>query len=400
MSDNKWIDLRSDTVTQPTQQMREAMYQAQVGDDVYGDDPTVNQLEKKAAEMMGKEAALFVASGTMGNAVAVMSHTKRGDEIILSDTAHIVAHEVGGAAILAQAFIRTLHFDNGIFDAEQMAAAVRDSSNIHFPPTGLICVEEPLATGKVVPLNVLQEVYRMAQQKGIPVHMDGARIFNAATALGVDVKEIAACADSVMFCLSKGLCAPVGSMLVGSKEYIERARRNRKMLGGGMRQCGFLAAAGLVALDVMTKRLGEDHENARYMAQRLQKMPGVSLDLDAVEINMVFFKLDAPQQVIDILPQKMYEQGIKINGIEDGEFRFVTTHDTSRQDIDRALDVFEQEPPDTTAELFQLENAILTPHNAAHTWESTARMGLHAAQGIHEVLSGQEPTWPVNHPQK
>lgn len=163
MSDNKWIDLRSDTVTQPTQQMREAMYQAQVGDDVYGDDPTVNQLEKKAAEMMGKEAALFVASGTMGNAVAVMSHTKRGDEIILSDTAHIVAHEVGGAAVLAQAFIRTLHFENGIFDAEQMAAAVRDSSNIHFPPTGLICVEEPLATGKVVPLNVLQEVYRMAQ---------------------------------------------------------------------------------------------------------------------------------------------------------------------------------------------------------------------------------------------
>lgn len=285
MSDNKWIDLRSDTVTQPTQQMREAMYQAQVGDDVYGDDPTVNQLEKKAAEMMGKEAALFVASGTMGNAVAVMSHTKRGDEIILSDTAHIVAHEVGGAAVLAQAFIRTLHFENGIFDAEQMAAAVRDSSNIHFPPTGLICVEEPLATGKVVPLNVLQEVYRMAQQKGIPVHMDGARIFNAATALGVDVKEIAACADSVMFCLSKGLCAPVGSMLVGSKEYIDRARRNRKMLGGGMRQCGFLAAAGLVALDVMTKRLGEDHENARYMAQRLQKMPGVSLDLDAVEIT-------------------------------------------------------------------------------------------------------------------
>ena len=243
---------------------------------------------------------------------------------------------------LRQAFVRTLHFENGIFDAEQMAAAVRDSSNIHFPPTGLICVEEPLATGKVVPLNVLQEVYRMAQQKGIPVHMDGARIFNAATALGVDVKEIAACADSVMFCLSKGLCAPVGSMLVGSKEYIDRARRNRKMLGGGMRQCGFLAAAGLVALDVMTKRLGEDHENARYMAQRLQKMPGVSLDLDAVEINMVFFKLDAPQQVIDTLPQKMYEQGIKINGIEDGEFRFVTTNDTSRQDIDHALDVFEQ----------------------------------------------------------
>lgn len=338
----KWIDLRSDTVTQPTQEMREAMYHAQVGDDVYGDDPTMNELERKAAEMLGKEAALFMASGTMGNAVAVMSHIQRGNEVILSDTAHIVAHEVGGAAVLSQAFIRTLHFKDGLFDAEQIRAAIRDRSNIHYPYTGLICVEEPLATGKVVPLERLQQVYQMAKEENIPVHMDGARIFNAATALGVDVKEIAACTDSVMFCLSKGLCAPVGSMLVGSKEYIERARRNRKMLGGGMRQCGFLAAAGLIALEVMTKRLQEDHDNAKYMAQRLQKMPGVTLDVNSVEINMVFFKLDAPKEVIDSLPEKMLEAGVKINGIEDGEFRFVTTHDTSREDIDRALDAFEK----------------------------------------------------------
>lgn len=338
----KWIDLRSDTVTQPTQEMREAMYRAQVGDDVYGDDPTMNELERKAAEMLGKEAALFVASGTMGNAVAVMSHIQRGNEVILSDTAHIVAHEVGGAAVLSQAFIRTLHFKDDLFDAEQIRAAIRDRSNIHYPYTGLICVEEPLATGKVVPLERLQQVYKMAKEENIPVHMDGARIFNAATALGVDVKEIAACTDSVMFCLSKGLCAPVGSMLVGSKEYIERARRNRKMLGGGMRQCGFLAAAGLIALEVMTKRLQEDHDNAKYMAQRLQKMPGVTLDMNSVEINMVFFKLDAPKKVIDSLPEKMLEAGVKINGIEDGEFRFVTTHDTSREDIDRALDAFEK----------------------------------------------------------
>lgn len=338
----KWIDLRSDTVTQPTQEMREAMYHAQVGDDVYGDDPTMNELERKAAEMLGKEAALFMASGTMGNAVAVMSHIQRGNEVILSDTAHIVAHEVGGAAVLSQAFIRTLHFKDGLFDAEQIRAAIRDRSNIHYPYTGLICVEEPLATGKVVPLERLQKVYKMAKEENIPVHMDGARIFNAATALGVDVKEIAACTDSVMFCLSKGLCAPVGSMLVGSKEYIERARRNRKMLGGGMRQCGFLAAAGLIALEVMTKRLQEDHDNAKYMAQRLQKMPGVTLDMNSVEINMVFFKLDAPKEVIDSLPEKMLEAGVKINGIEDGEFRFVTTHDTSREDIDRALDAFEK----------------------------------------------------------
>lgn len=338
----KWIDLRSDTVTQPTQEMREAMYRAQVGDDVYGDDPTMNELERKAAEMLGKEAALFMASGTMGNAVAVMSHIQRGNEVILSDTAHIVAHEVGGAAVLSQAFIRTLHFKDGLFDAEQIRAAIRDRSNIHYPYTGLICVEEPLATGKVVPLERLQQVYKMAKEENIPVHMDGARIFNAATALGVDVKEIAACTDSVMFCLSKGLCAPVGSMLVGSKEYIERARRNRKMLGGGMRQCGFLAAAGLIALEVMTKRLQEDHDNAKYMAQRLQKMPSVTLDMNSVEINMVFFKLDAPKEVIDSLPEKMLEAGVKINGIEDGEFRFVTTHDTSREDIDRALDAFEK----------------------------------------------------------
>ena len=338
----KWIDLRSDTVTQPTQEMREAMYRAQVGDDVYGDDPTMNELERKAAEMLGKEAALFMASGTMGNAVAVMSHIQRGNEVILSDTAHIVAHEVGGAAVLSQAFIRTLHFKDGLFDAEQIRAAIRDRSNIHYPYTGLICVEEPLATGKVVPLERLQQVYKMAKEENIPVHMDGARIFNAATALGVDVKEIAACTDSVMFCLSKGLCAPVGSMLVGSKEYIERARRNRKMLGGGMRQCGFLAAAGLIALEVMTKRLQEDHDNAKYMAQRLQKMPGVTLDMNSVEINMVFFKLDAPKEVIDSLPEKMLEAGVKINGIEDGEFRFVTTHDISREDIDRALDAFEK----------------------------------------------------------
>lgn len=338
----KWIDLRSDTVTQPTQEMREAMYRAQVGDDVYGDDPTMNELERKAAEMLGKEAALFMASGTMGNAVAVMSHIQRGNEVILSDTAHIVAHEVGGAAVLSQAFIRTLHFKDGLFDAEQIRAAIRDRSNIHYPYTGLICVEEPLATGKVVPLERLQKVYQMAKEENIPVHMDGARIFNAATALGVDVKEIAACTDSVMFCLSKGLCAPVGSMLVGSKEYIERARRNRKMLGGGMRQCGFLAAAGLIALEVMTKRLQEDHDNAKYMAQHLQKMPGVTLDMNSVEINMVFFKLDAPKEVIDSLPEKMLEAGVKINGIEDGEFRFVTTHDTSREDIDRALDAFEK----------------------------------------------------------
>lgn len=337
-----YIDLRSDTVTQPTQEMRDAMYNAKVGDDVYGDDPTVKELEQVAAQMLGKEAAMFVPSGTMGNAIAVITHTSRGNEIILSDTAHIIAHEVGGAAVLSQAFMRTIPYENGIPDPQKIKNAIRDKSNIHYPKTGLICVENPLSTGKVVPLEILQQVYSLAQAEGIPVHLDGARIFNAATALGVDVKEIAACADSVMFCLSKGLCAPVGSMLVGSAEWIERAIRNRKMLGGGMRQSGFLAAAGLVALNVMTKRLEEDHANAKYMAEKLSQIPGVELDMGSVQINMVFFKLNKSKQMIDILPEKMLEKGIRINGYEDGEFRFVATNDVTKDQIDFAISALDK----------------------------------------------------------
>ena len=336
-----FIDLRSDTVTHPTDEMRKAMAAAPVGDDVYGDDPTVRRLEELAAKTLGKEAAMFVPSGTMGNQVAIMTHTRRGDEVICSENAHIVIHEVGATAVLSGVCLRTVKSDDDQLTAEAVERAVRPD-DIHMPRTGLVEMENALSNGRVMPLEKMKEVYEAAHRHGLPVHLDGARIFNAAAALGVEARAIAQYGDSVMFCLSKGLCAPVGSMVCGDADFIARARKNRKILGGGMRQCGFLAAAGLVALDVMTKRLGEDHENARYMAQRLQKMPGVSLDLDAVELNMVFFKLDAPQQVIDTLPQKMYEQGIKINGVEDGEFRFVTTNDTNRQDIDHALDVFEQ----------------------------------------------------------
>ena len=333
-TERKWIDLRSDTVTQPTQQMREAMFNAQVGDDVYGDDPTMNELEKKAAEMLGKEAALFMASGTMGNAVAVMSHTSRGDEIILSDTAHIVAHEVGGAAVLSQAFIRTLHFENGIFDAEQIRSAIRDRSNIHYPRTGLICVEEPLATGKVVPLDKLQAVYKMAKEEGLPVHMDGARIFNAATALGVDVKEIAACADSVMFCLSKGLCAPVGSVLAGPKDVIWRARRARRILGGGLRQGGVLAAAGLIALRDMTARIPEDHENAKYLGSLLDAIDGVHVYTDRIQIDMVFFTADWDADKAARFPGWMLERGAKVTGCMGGEYRMVCHYGVSRADCE------------------------------------------------------------------
>ncbi|MFI3313676.1 MAG: low-specificity L-threonine aldolase [Eubacteriales bacterium] len=330
------IDLRSDTVTMPTASMREAMFVAQVGDDVYGDDPTMSQLETLAAQMLGKEAAMFVPSGTMGNQVAIMTHVPRGGEVICGSESHIIAHEVGGAAAMTGAFMRPLAFPDNMPNVAQIANAIR-GENIHYPDTALIEMENPLAVGKVVPLETLQEVYKLAQSKGIPIHLDGARLFNGALALGVEPKELTACCDSVMVCLSKGLCAPVGSILAGSADFIHRARRNRKMMGGGLRQAGFLAAAGILALTDMTKRLHIDHENAKILAEKLQKIPQVIVDLEAVEINMVFFKLDIPQDVKDGLEAKMLEKSIKINGEEDGYFRFVTTNDVTTADLDTVI---------------------------------------------------------------
>ena len=239
-----YIDLRSDTVTMPTEKMRQAMAQAEVGDDVYVDDPTVNRLEQTAAQVLGKEAALFLSSGTQSNQVAVMSWTKRGDEIIVSDSCHIYEHEVGAVAVLAGANMRTLHFEGGIPDAAMIEKAIR-GVDIHFPETALICMENALSNGRVVPLSVMEQVYQVGQRHKVPVHLDGARVFNAATALGVDVKQITQYCDSVSCCLSKGLCAPVGTVLAGSREFIAKARKNRKMLGGGMRQAGVIAAPAL-----------------------------------------------------------------------------------------------------------------------------------------------------------
>lgn len=335
----RYIDLRSDTVTQPTQAMRDAMYAAVVGDDVYQDDPTVNELEALAAEMLGKEAALFVPSGTMGNQLGLMCHTHRGDEVIVSADCHIVMHEVGAAAILSGVNLRQLSFHKGIFDPKMIEKAIRPD-DIHEPKTALICMENALANGMVVPVEIMEEVYELAKKNGIPVHLDGARLFNAATALNVDVKEITRNCDTVSCCLSKGLCAPVGSVLAGDAGTIARARKYRKMLGGGMRQCGLLAASGIISLNEMTKRLKEDHDNAKYMAKKLGEMKGVEVDLDSVQINMVFFKLDRPDDLIESLPEKMLEKGIKINGEELGEFRFVTSNDVSREDVDYALSVF------------------------------------------------------------
>ena len=337
----RYIDLRSDTVTMPTAEMRKAMFEAEVGDDVYGDDPTINRLEKLAADIVGKEAAMFVASGTMGNQLGVMTHTLRGDEIILGENAHIAVHEVGAAAVLSGVQLRTIKSGDDILYPELVEKAIR-SDDIHEPRTGLICLENALANGTVVPLEVMKKEYELAVERGIPVHLDGARLFNAAAALGVTAADIVQYTDSVQFCLSKGLCAPVGSILAGTSAFINRARKNRKLLGGGMRQAGFLAAAGIIALQDMTKRLEKDHENARYLGKRLLEIPGIELNPDKIQINMVFFKLNRPDFDPNLLVSKFFEKGIKINGEEGGLFRFVTNNDVNKQDIDFVIDTMKE----------------------------------------------------------
>ncbi len=334
-----YIDLRSDTVTKPTAEMREAMYRAPVGDDVYQDDPTINELEREAAHILGKEAALFVPSGTMGNQLGIMTHTRRGDEVIASADCHIFMHEVGAAAVLSSVTLRQLSYPDGVPVPAMIEAAIRPE-DIHEPQTALICLENALANGRVVKLSTMAEIANIARAHQIPVHLDGARIFNAAVALGVEAKEIAQYANTVSCCLSKGLGAPVGSVLAGGADTITRARKYRKMLGGGMRQAGILAAAGLIAIRDMPKRLGEDHENAKYMAARLAQIPGVTIDPASVEINLVFFRIDSPRAVLDALPDRMRAAGVLINGEELGEMRFVTHIGVTRANIDYALDAF------------------------------------------------------------
>lgn len=331
-----FIDLRSDTVTMPTPEMREAMANALVGDDVYQDDPTVNKLEELAAKMLGMEAALFVPSGTFGNQLALFTHTKRGQEVIIGKNNHVVVHEVGGSAVIAGVQLRTIDTDNGKMDPQVVEKSIR-ADDIHEPETGLICVENAHSVGTVIPLENLKAIKAIGEKHNIPVHMDGARIFNAAVSSGVDVKEIASCADTIMFCLSKGLAAPVGSMLVGNKKFIEKARKNRKLLGGGMRQVGILAAAGIIALEKMTLRLNEDHENAKYLADELSKIPGISVCFDKLDIDMAFFEISEDIISSKKFVEKLFEKNIKINGIDNGEYRFVTHVGITRSDIDYVI---------------------------------------------------------------
>ena len=344
----KWIDLRSDTVTQPTQAMREAMYHAVVGDDVFDDDPTVHELEQYAAELLGKEAALFVTSGTQGNACAVMSQTRRGDCVLIAPMSHISDHEAGSYAQLAGVSLRFPKATNGVMEPASVRACITDGQDILVAPTGLIVLENAHSTGTVLPLENMQEIYAIAQEHHIPVHLDGARLFNAKEALGIDdVKLLTACCDTVNVCLSKGLCAPVGSILAGSAETIARAKRVRKILGGGLRQVGFLAAAGMIALREMTGRVGEDHENARYLAEQLEQIAGIQVKFDRLHINMIFFTADWSAEKKACFPAAMRDAGIKTTGLSDGEFRLVTNHDVSRADCDKtatAIRAFAAQP--------------------------------------------------------
>lgn len=328
------IDLRSDTVTQPTDEMRQAMFTATVGDDVYDDDPTIKELEAFSANLLGKEAGLFVPSGTFGNQLCIMSHTRRGDEVIVSQDCHILAHEVGASSVIAGVQLRTLHCDGGRFDLETLKAYIRED-DIHYPETGLICVENAHGSGSVISVDHMKAIYDIAREHDVPVHLDGARLFNAAAALNVDAKTLGQYADSVTFCLSKGLCAPIGSMVVGSHDFIKKAKKNRKLMGGGLRQAGFLAAAGMIALKDMAPRLCDDHAVASYLAEQLDRLDGVDVIKERQDINMVFFKMDTNEEAFI---EKFLEKGIKTNGTEDGEWRFVTHYWVSKSDVDYVIE--------------------------------------------------------------
>jgi threonine aldolase len=341
---NGYIDLRSDTVTQPTPEMREAMLRAELGDDVFGDDPTVNHLEEIAAAKLGKEAAVFVASGTMGNLTSLLTHCQRGEEVIVGHQAHIFRYEAGGSSALGGiAQFQISNNPDGTLPLAKVEAAIRGSDQ-HEARTKLIALENThnRCGGTVLPMAYMQQVRELADKHSLKVHLDGARIFNAAVALGVDVKAIAQYADSVTFCLSKGLSAPVGSVICGSRDFIAQARRYRKMLGGGMRQAGLLAAAGIVALEKMVDRLAEDHANARRLAEGLADMPGVAIDLDRVQTNIIYFNLTSEVKAPDdVIVQRMIEHKIKIlDGGSARRFRFVTHAWVDRRDVDQVLLAF------------------------------------------------------------
>ena len=331
------IDLRSDTVTRPTPAMRRAMAAAEVGDDVYGEDPTVNRLEQRAAEMLGKEAALFVPTGSMGNAIGVKLHTQPGDEVICDHRAHVLDWELGIHSWFSGCILRPVHTRDGILSWRAIEPVVWQSGDFH-SPTSLICLEHThnMGGGTLYPIEEIDRICDRAHERKIKVHLDGARIFNASAASGVPVARIAAKLDSLMFCLSKGLGAPVGSLLAGTAADIERARTYRKILGGGMRQAGILAAAGLIALEQTPARLPEDHANAKLLAEGLAKLAGIAIDPSRVVTNIVIFEIGTP---VAEFAAKVREHGVLLAGVGGQRVRMVTHYDVSRPDCERALEV-------------------------------------------------------------
>jgi threonine aldolase len=319
--------------------MREAIYYAELGDDVFGEDPTTNQLEKIAAERMGKEAAMMVASGTMGNLVCVLTHCSRGEEVILGDQSHTFVYEAGGISAVGGIHPHTVtNQPDGTIRLEDIEAAIR-GSNVHFPRSRLICLENThnRCNGSALKPQYTESVAKLAGERGLRVHLDGARIFNAAVALGVDVTELTRHADSVSFCLSKGLSSPVGSVICGTSQFIAEARRNRKVLGGGMRQSGIIAAAGIEALEHMVDRLAEDHENARRLAEGIARIPGLSLDLGKIHTNIVYFDMSDKQFDAGTIVTQLAGRGVKVLQVGPERLRAVTHYGISADDIDLAL---------------------------------------------------------------
>lgn len=335
------IDLRSDTVTLPNQRMRDAMAAAELGDDVMGEDPTVNRLEGLASEKFGKEASLFVASGTMGNLVSLLAHCNRGQEVILGDRCHIFSHEAGGASTLGGIPFHPVPTGRfGELAVDDIRRAARPP-NVHYAPAGLICLENThnRCGGTVLSVEYLASIRLAAQSVGLPIHMDGSRIFNAAMASGCDVHEFSRTVDSIQFCLSKGLGAPVGSLVCGKQDFVARARKYRKMLGGGMRQAGVVAAAGIVALDEMVERLETDHRRARRIAEALADLPGVCIDLDTVQTNLIIFTIPNYATTAIPLTDALKREGVRIGQIGDDRYRMVTHVGITDSDIDAVLKV-------------------------------------------------------------
>jgi len=338
-----FIDLRSDTVTRPTPAMRKAMAEAEVGDDVFGEDPTVNALQEKVANLLRKEAALFVPSGTMANQLSIKSHTQPGDEVIIEVSSHPYNFEGGAGAALSGIQFQCLKGERGILDASQIEEAIRPADH-HFPVTKLICLENThnRGGGSIYPLEKMAKIYRLAKSKELLLHLDGARLWNASVAMGIKPREYAQCADSVSVCLSKGLGAPIGSLVAGSKPFIDRVHRFRKMFGGGMRQVGIIAAAGIYALDYHLERLKEDHQNAKRLAVGLKEFKGISIDPKHVETNIVIFDVTHTGMTGSQVAEVMKKEGVLIHAFGKTQIRLVTHLDVTAEDIEKVLKAFKK----------------------------------------------------------